>query len=294
MESQHAHHPHDHHGGVEPDEAAAELLDLDAEVLHDYLTGVVEWVGELAADQPPRRILDLGSGTGTGSLALLRRFPGSQVTAVDASGPLLDHLRKKARERDVASRVRVVQADLDAGWPETGPVDLVWASNSLHHMADPDRVLAQVLAALEPGGLLAVAEMDSFPRFLPDDLGFGRPGLEARCLAARDEARGEEMPYLGSDWGPRLAEAGFAARAKRTFAIDLQPPLPAAAGRYALLSLRRVRSALDGRLSADDLATLDTLLDSGGSASILRRDDLTVRTTRTVWVSRRRVSPPGA
>ncbi len=289
MESHHAHHHHDHHqDGDEAAEAAlAELLDLDAEVLHAYLSSVIGWVGELAAYQPPRRILDLGCGTGTGGLALLRRFPASEVTAVDASVPMLDRLRQKARELDVASQVRAVQADLDAGWPDTGPADLVWASNSMHHMADPDRVLAQILAALEPGGLLAVAEMDSFPRFLPDDLGIGRPGLEARCHAAQDEMRSNDMPYLGSDWGPRLAKAGFAVEAERTFAIDLEPPLPAAAGRYAQLSLQRVRSALDGRISAEDLVTLDTLLGGDGPASILRRDDLTVRTTRTVWVARR-------
>src|SRR4030081_1207937 len=98
MESHHAHHHHDHqHDGDEPAQAVlAELLDLDAEVLHAYLSSVIDWVGELAADQPPRRILDLGCGTGTGSLALLRRFSGSEVTAVDASAPMLDRLRDKA------------------------------------------------------------------------------------------------------------------------------------------------------------------------------------------------------
>jgi len=288
MESHHAHH-HDHqHDGDEPAQAVlAELLDLDAEVLHDYLSSVIDWVGELAADQPPRRILDLGCGTGTGSLALLRRFPGSEVTAVDASGPMLDRLRDKACELQVISRVHAVQADLDAGWPDTGPVDLAWASNSMHHMADPDRVLAQILAALEPGGLLAVAEMDSFPRFLPDDPGIGRPGLEERCHAAQDDVRGHEMPHLGSDWGPRLAKAGFAVEAGRTFAIGLEAPLPAPASRYALLSLQRLRSAIDGRISADDLAALDTLLDPDDPASIRQRGDLTVRTARTVWLARR-------
>ena len=53
--------------GPEPAEAAlAELLDLDAEVLHAYLTDVIGWVGELAGG-PPRRILNLGTGTGTGA-----------------------------------------------------------------------------------------------------------------------------------------------------------------------------------------------------------------------------------
>lgn len=281
-------HHHQHHPAAETDSAAmAELLDLDAEVLHSYLSEVIAWVHELAADLPRRRILDLGSGTGTGALALARRFEGADVLAVDISARLLARLRDKARDLGVADRVRTVQADLDAAWPAIDTVDLVWASASLHHMADPDRVLTAVFAAIRPGGLLAVAEMDSFPRFLPDDLHHGRPGLEARCHAALAEGQADEVPHLGSDWGPRLNKAGFTIEAKRPFAIDLMPPLPAAARRYAQASLQRIRSGLDGRMSADDLATLDTLIDSNGPLGVLRRDDLTVRTTRTVWVARR-------
>jgi SAM-dependent methyltransferase len=283
------HHHHDQHQPAgETDEAAmAELLDLDAEVLHSYLSEVTAWIHELAADLPSRRILDLGSGTGTGTFALLQRFAGADVIALDISEQLLHHLRDKARVLGVADRVRTVQADLDAAWPAIDPVDLVWASSSLHHMADPDRVLTEVFAALRPAGLLAVVEMDSFPRFLPDDLGLGRPGLEARCHAALAEGRAAELPHLGSDWGARLSQAGFTIEAERPFAIDLTPPLPASTGRYAQASLRRIRSSLDGRMSAGDLAALDTLLDSDGPDGVLQRDDLTVRTARTVWVARR-------
>src|ERR1019366_6748276 len=97
-------------------------------------------------------------------------------------------------------------------------------------------------------------------------------------------------PHLGSDWGSRLSQAGFTIEAERPFAIDLTPPLPTSTGRYARASLRRIRSNLDGRMSADDLATLETLIDSYGPDGVLQRDDLTVRTARTVWVARR----PGA
>jgi SAM-dependent methyltransferase len=294
MESHHHHHDqhrHQHDPAAETDESAmAELLDLDAEVLHSYLSEVTAWIHELAADQPARRILDLGSGTGTGSFALLERFEGADVIALDISAQLLHHLVGKARVLGVADRVRTVQADLDAAWPAIGTVDLVWASSSLHHMADPDRVLTEVFAVLPPGGLLVVAEIDSFPRFLPDDLGLGRPGLEARCHAALAGRRAAEVPHLGSDWGSRLSQAGFTIEAERPFAIDLTPPLPASTGRYAEASLRRIRSSLDGWISADDLATLDTLIDSDGPDGpdgVLRRDDLTVRTARTVWVARR-------
>ena len=287
-----SHHHHEHQPPAGTDDAAmAGLLDLDAEVLHSYLSEVTAWVHELAGDPPTRRILDLGSGTGTGTLALLQRFAGADAIALDISPQLLQRLRDKARVAGVADRVRTVQADLDAAWPAIEPVDLVWASSSLHHMADPARALAEVFAVLRPGGLLAVIEMDSFPRFLPDHLGLGRPGLEARCHAALAEAHGEELPQLGADWGSHLSRAGFTIEARRPFVIHLTPPLPAAAGRYAQASLRRARSHLDGRMSADDLATLDLLIDSDGPDGVLQRDDLTIRTTRTTWVARRPAGP---
>jgi SAM-dependent methyltransferase len=283
MESHHHHHDQ-HDPGHEADEAAlAELLDLDAEVLHTYLSGVIEWVGE-RADGRPRRILDLGTGTGTGALALARRFEGADVIAVDVSAPMLDRLQARTRELGLAGRIQAVQADLDAEWPVTGLVDLVWASNSLHHVKDPDQVLAWVFAALRPGGLLAVAELDSFPRFRPDDIG---PGLEARLHAALAQARASELPHLHSDWGPRLSAAGFTIEARRTFDIDLAAPLPALAGRYAQASLMRLRSGLAGGLTASDLATLGPLLDSDGPGSVLRREDLTIRAARTAWAARR-------
>jgi SAM-dependent methyltransferase len=283
MESLHHHHDHQHPGDESDEAALAELVDLDAAVLHSYLSDVIGWVGELAGGQP-RRILDLGTGTGTGAVALARRFGGADVIAVDVSAPMLDRLRVKAGELGLAGRIQAVQADLDAEWPATGLVDLAWAANSMHHMKDPDQVLAWVFAALRPGGLLAVAEMDSFPRFLPEEIG---PGLEARLQAALAEARASELPHLHSDWGPRLTAAGFTIEARRTFDIDLTAPLPALAGRYAQASLMRLRSGLDGCLSASDLATLGPLLDNDGPRSVLRRDDLAIRTARTAWAARR-------
>jgi ubiquinone/menaquinone biosynthesis C-methylase UbiE len=280
-------HHHQHASAAETDADMAELLDLDAEVMHAYLSEVTAWIRRLAADPPPGRILDLGSGTGTGAFALLERFEAADVIALDVSAEMLHRLSRQARTLGVADRIRTVQADLDTAWPAIDAVDLVWASRSLHHMADPDRVLAGVFATLRPGGLLVVAEIASFPRFLPDDLGLGRPGLEARCHAVLAERQAAELPHLGSDWGPRLSLAGFTVEAERPFVIDLSSPLPAASGRYAQVSLRRLRSGLDGRLSADDLAVLDTLVDSEGPDGVRQRGDLTVRAARTVWAARR-------
>jgi SAM-dependent methyltransferase len=255
----------------------AEILDLDADVLQEYHREVMTWVASLLPGRP--RIIDLGAGTGTAALALARQLPDADVVAVDVSESMLEHIGRQARRLGVAGRIRTVQADLDQPWPALGPADLVWAAASLHHMADPGDALAQAFATLRPGGLLAVTELGSFPRFLPDPAG---AALEERCHAALAQARTEAGMHIDEDWGARLAEAGFTIEAERHVDIALRPPLPAAAGRYALVSLQRARHGLEGRLGASDLAALDAVL-----AGLPGRDDLTVRTGRAIWLARR-------
>ncbi|MFD3791854.1 class I SAM-dependent methyltransferase [Streptomyces cyaneofuscatus] len=275
----HSHSPsHDSHG-------EAEILDLDAQVLAEHLTALTGW---LPVQAPPRRIVDLGCGTGTGTFALLDRFPEAHITAVDTSAAHLQRLREKACARGAEGRVRTVQADLDAAdWPDLGAPDLVWASASMHHMADPDRALKAVHDLLAPGGLFAVVELSGFPRFLPETAPEDRPGLEERCHEASDRFHAEHVPHRGADWGPKLTAAGFTVEDERVITVDIDGSRSEAVGAYALGSLRRLRHSVAGTLAPEDLAALDRLLDSEGPGSLLRRDDLAVRTERTVWAARR-------
>jgi SAM-dependent methyltransferase len=281
-------HDHGHDEETAADSAAmAELLDLDAEVLSQLLADVIDLTGEFTAGQRVRLILDLGTGTGNGVVALLKRFGDADAIAIDSSAYLLHRLKAKAGELGLADRISAVEADLDAAWPATGVVDLAWASASMHHFADPAAVLTRLFAAIRPGGLLTVLELASFPRFLPHDLGTGRPGLEERCHAALADAHAAELPHLGIDWGEPLSAAGFTIEAKRMFSVELTHDLPAASHRYAQVYLRRLRSQLADRLSADDLRTLDALSADDGSGSVRRRGDLCVRAARTAWIARR-------
>ncbi|MHA6622404.1 class I SAM-dependent methyltransferase [Pseudonocardia sp. DLS-67] len=273
----HAAHDHDVHG-------QSEILDLDAEVLAEHTESVIAWLPVRAS---PRQIVDLGCGTGAGTFALLSHFPEAHVTAVDAAVEHLHRLREKAGRNGVADRVRTAHADLDATWPDLGEPDLVWASASLHHMADPDRVLRRIHDTLVPGGLFALVELAGFPRFLPDDAPADRPGLEGRLHTASDRRHAEHLRHRGADWGPGLTAAGFAREAERTITVDIDRSRSETVARYALESLRRMRAATADALPAGDLAALDRLLDTDGPHCILRRDDLAVRTERRVWAARR-------
>jgi trans-aconitate methyltransferase len=277
-------HAADGHGHPSFVDRQAEILDLDAEVLADHTASIIEWLPVTAS---PRRMVDLGCGTGAGTFALLGQFPEAHVTAVDSSIEHLHRLNQKACEIGVADHVRTVQADLDAVWPDLGEPDLVWASASLHHMADPDRILRRVHDTLAPGGLFAVVEVAGFPRFLPDDAPQDRPGLEDRLHAVSDRRHAAQMSHRGADWGPRLTAAGFTLDGQRTITVHIEHSRSEAVGRYALSGLRSMRDAVADALPADDLTALDQLLHTDGPHSILRRDDLAVRTERAVWAARR-------
>ena len=141
-----AHGPGDHDHGAAPgsgdhdhgEEALTELLDLDGEVLRDYLDQATAWIAATA--QPPvTHIIDLGAGTGTGTFALLRRFPDAHVTAVDLDSRRLDRLRDRARDLGLSRRVTTVATDLDQPWPNLGPADSDQPWPNLGP-ADPDRL----------------------------------------------------------------------------------------------------------------------------------------------------------
>jgi tRNA (cmo5U34)-methyltransferase len=81
----------------------------------------------------PRRVLELGIGTGETTRRLLARFPDAQVTAVDSSAEMV----ARARELGVEAQV----ARIEDAVPED-PWDLVIGVLSVHHLtAEQKRAL---------------------------------------------------------------------------------------------------------------------------------------------------------
>ncbi|RAX49897.1 SAM-dependent methyltransferase [Arthrobacter sp. AQ5-05] len=282
---EHGHHTHggnhgNHHEHRQSDEQGmAEMLDLDARLIKDHLQEIFAWT---AGHQPrPRTILDLGAGTGTGTLGLARTFPEAGVLALDQSEFMLGRLSGTVKEHGLEERVSTLQVDLDASWPELTDIDLVWAASSMHHMSDPANVFERITGTLSADGLLVVAEMDAFPRYLPQDLGFGAPGLEERCHAAVGSANWNAHP----DWAGPIREAGMEVIDQRTFGYAIEQDQELVA-RAAHRWLSRMRDSLVDELAAADLEALEVLLDDRDPRSVLERTDLSMRGSRTVWAAR--------
>jgi SAM-dependent methyltransferase len=85
-----------------------------------------------------RSVLDAGCGTGYGSRLLAERGAAS-VLAVDLDPANIRYARRHHRH----DRVTYRRGDLE-NLGETGPVDVVVASNSLEHLDDPARFLSGV------------------------------------------------------------------------------------------------------------------------------------------------------
>ncbi len=252
----------------------AELLDLDATAFADLLTDVVARTAALAPGAA--RVVDLGAGTGTGTLLLAQAFPAAEIVAVDSSAAMLTRLRSAADAAGIGDRVRTVQADLDDGWPPVAGPDLVWAASSLHHVVDPERLLRGAHDALAPGGVVAVVEMTATTPVLPD--GAARPGFERRLEEALAHAGWNRYP----DWTPFLRAAGLEVLSRDE--LRSEPGPGPEVTRWVRVVLERQRTGLAEHLDPEDRAAIDGFLAAPDSPP---PHGPGARSGRTLWAARR-------
>lgn len=286
-------HNHDHrhthtHAGTDIDWAEmADHLESQAELFRPLYENALSWLGKEVTE--PGLIVDAGSGPGVVSCLFAEAFPGARVLAVDGSAPLLDRALARAERLGVGDRFGVLAGELPGVLHELDyPADLLWAGNALHHLGDQRAALTAFGERLAPGGTLAVLEGGLPSRFLPRDIGIGRPGLQARLDALQEEWFEQMRTDLpGSvaeteDWPTLLNSAGLKHTRSRSFLIDLPAPASDRARAYAAEQLSRFRDTVNEGLTTDDRATLDRLLDPADPASVHRRPDVFVLGARTV------------
>jgi malonyl-CoA O-methyltransferase len=145
----------------------------------------------------PAAIVDLGAGTGQGTIALKRRYPGSRVVAMDLAPGMLQQARKRQTLLRRFDRVVADAAALPLG---DATVDMIFSSLMLQWCNEPDRVLRECRRALRPGGVL------HFTTLGPDTLVELR-----RSWQAADPAHAHVNRFIDMhDLGDALVRAGFA------------------------------------------------------------------------------------
>ena len=106
-----------------------------------------------------RRLLDVGGGPGTYSIALVRQIPGLTATVLDRPG-VLEVTREIVENHGCADRIRLLPGDYLTSPFGTG-YDAVLLSGMMHRET-PDtcrRLLKKGFDALDPGGMAVVSDV---------------------------------------------------------------------------------------------------------------------------------------
>jgi len=155
------------------------------------------YLDALGTVMPGARTLEVGCGNGSISAWLAERVsPGGTAVAVDLDLSLVP-LR--------AQNLELRQADILAGPVDRGTFDLVTARAVLHHVADPETAIVNMIASLREGGALLLIEPDFLPVSIaePQEV---RTFWEGWLAWSRE--RGIDY-HIGRTLAPRLASLGL-------------------------------------------------------------------------------------
>ena len=142
----------------EPDEARDYDAMDHAEVNRVFVRDFLELAGSARVDADPH-VLDVGTGTARIPLELCRQDASWRVTAVDLSCEMLKLADRNVAAAGFRGRVQAIYANArrlpfaDEGFPA------VMSNSIIHHIPEPEPVLAEMRRVLRPGGALFVRDL---------------------------------------------------------------------------------------------------------------------------------------
>lgn len=145
--------------------------------------------------EPPRRVLDLGAGTGRGAALLKKRYPKADVIAMDIAVPMLREARRHSGWLKPFARVAGEATQLPLA---DHSIDLLHSNLCIQWCDDLPALFAECVRVLKPGGFLALTT------FGPDTL------RELRAAWADADTQAHVARFLDMhDLGDAMLAAGL-------------------------------------------------------------------------------------
>jgi len=118
---------------------------------------------EALALQPGDQVADIGAGDGYFTFFLADAVGVSgEVFAVEIDEDLVTRLKRKAKERDYLN-VTGVRGQVDDPLLADGEIDLVFISNTYHHLQNREAYFTRLRTDLERGGRVAIVDWKPIP-----------------------------------------------------------------------------------------------------------------------------------
>ena len=148
----------------------------------------------------PRTVVDVGCGTGTLALELLRRSPSLQLTGIDADPEILARAQRKVTSAGGA--VSLLHGRAEALPVDDGVADCVVSSLLLHHLHQEGKelALAEMRRVLRPDGRLVVADWGR-----PHDAIMRMAFLSVQLL----DGFASTQPHVAGELPHTIVRAGF-------------------------------------------------------------------------------------
>lgn len=104
--------------------------------------------------QRPKRLLDLGCGTGEMLRLLREENQEAELAGLDLSSKMI----ARAREKNIPN-AQFLEGDAEHLPYPTAYFDMVSCVQSFHHYPNPEKALAEVRRVLRPGGVFLLCDM---------------------------------------------------------------------------------------------------------------------------------------
>lgn len=111
------------------------------------------------APAAPPLVLDAGTGTALIPIELCRQAPEITVVALDAAGTMLELARRHVLDERLSTRVLLARADAKRLPLADRSCDAVVSNSIVHHLPRPERLFAEAVRVVRPGGLLFVRDL---------------------------------------------------------------------------------------------------------------------------------------
>lgn len=109
--------------------------------------------------EQPLNVLDVGTGTALIPIELCRHKFACRVTAIDLAAEMLSLAKINIDRVGLADCIQVALIDAKRMPYPSGSFDAVLSNSIVHHIPEPQSVLAEMVRVLRPGGLLFVRDL---------------------------------------------------------------------------------------------------------------------------------------